>query len=99
MNSSELSHGIREAGGKKLQPQQTAQIDVTLEWEATQTKKQGLSLQDKQPHHENEGHERTGHLTIHKDHSLTKKQQDKTNAGIRHHAKQIPNVGVPYNTT
>ena len=29
-----------------------------------------------------------------------KKQQDKTkNAGIRDHAKQIPNVGVPHNTT
>ena len=27
------------------------------------------------------------------------KQQDKTNAGIRNHAKQIPNVEVPYNTT
>ena len=27
------------------------------------------------------------------------KQRDKTNAGIRYQAKQIPNVGVPYNTT
>ena len=83
----------------KLQPQQIAHIDVTLEWETTQTNKQDLSLQDKQPHHENEGHEITGHLTIYKDHSLTNKQQDKTNAGIRDHAKLIPNVGVLCNTT
>ena len=31
MNSSELSDGIGEGGGKKLQPQKIAQIDVTLE--------------------------------------------------------------------
>ena len=28
-----------------------------------------------------------------------RKQWDETNAGIRDHAKEIPNVGVPYNTT
>ena len=27
------------------------------------------------------------------------KQWDKTNAGIRDHAKQIPNAQIPYNTT
>ena len=35
-------------------------------------KKHDLSQQDKQPHNENEGHEITGHLTIHIDHCLTK---------------------------
>ena len=34
--------------------------------------KQGLLLQDKHPHNENEGHEITGHLTIYIDHCLTK---------------------------
>ena len=61
--------------------------------------KQGLSPQDKQPHHENEVHEIAGHLIIHKDHSLTKSNRTRQNAGIRDHAKQIPMMGVPYNTT
>ena len=34
-----------------------------------------------------------------KDHSLTKSNRKRQNAGIRHHTKQIPNVGVPYITT
>ena len=49
--------------------------------------------------HENEGHEITGNLIIHKDHSLTKSNRTRQNAGIRDQSKQIPNVGVPYNTT
>ena len=45
------------------------------------------------------GQEITGHLIIHKDHSLTKSNRTRQNAGIRDHAKQIPDVGVTYNTT